>query len=784
MRQKFSIAKRLLPWPPPRCSFWPRPLARGRHRAQRPGHRPLHRAKRRHALGNRRQVPEGPWRWPEIWRLNKDQIKNPHRIYPGDVVVLDKWRTARWRPVRSTRDDAGCRRRVRVTAARQSQAIPDAAAGRHRAVSVVSARHRTRGTLRARRRSSPAATSAWSAATATRSTRRGSTRRPGPLAHLPAGATPTRRPTIRTTSWVTSSASSAPRGSSASRDVSTLRIVNAREEILVGDLLFPRRAEQILNYVPHAPDSADQRQIIRLEPRCGRSRARLDRDDRQGQGRRARRRHRAGDLPRRRRRFPIRGPNRIRWLIWRWLDRRRSTSRRRYRQRARRAHWPPVRVPRLRSRLLRARSQHDRSRRHRRRTSASPECDAASSVAPATRRPAMNVDARALAWVAPQRLAASRPRPLAQLLRAFGSPEAVLAATPAQRREAVAAAPAKLWSHGPDANALAAHARVARSSPDMTSSPGTTPTIRARSSRSATRRRCSIASGRRELLARPALAIVGSRNATPQGCADARGFARALSAAGLTIVSGLALGIDAAAHRGALDGAGEQHRRHRHRPRPRLSRAQSRPRARARRARRCSSPSSRRARRRCRRISRAAIALVSGLARGVLVVEATLSSGSLITARLAGEQGREVFALPGSIHSPFSKGCHKLIREGAKLVETAQDILDELGLPRATPRRRPRAAADDDFTSRRARGDLAALGHAPVAVDTLAHAAASRRPRSLAALTRARARRLRGAAARRALAAAWPESARPGTRRASRARACRGRTLRRLSAAA
>src|SRR5204862_6246888 len=73
--------------------------------------------------------------------------------------------------------------------------------------------------------------------------------------------------------------------------------------------------------------------------------------------------------------------------------------------------------------------------------------------------------------------------------------------------------------------------------------------------------------------------------------------------------------------------------------------------------------------------------VVSGPARGVLVIEATISSGSLITARLAGEQGREVFALPGSIHSPFSKGCHKLLREGAKLVETAQDVLDALRSP-------------------------------------------------------------------------------------------------------
>lgn len=179
------------------------------------------------------------------------------------------------------------------------------------------------------------------------------------------------------------------------------------------------------------------------------------------------------------------------------------------------------------------------------------------------------------------------------------------------------------------------------------------------------------------LLSATSLAIVGSRSATPQGLSNAEQFARALSGAGLAVISGLALGIDAAAHRGGLaaqgstiavigTGADIDY-----------------PRANARLSEEISSrgaivsefplgtpPLAANFPRRNR--------LIAGLSRGVLVVEAALASGSLITARLAAEQGREVFAIPGSIHSPVSKGCHALIKQGAKLVETAGDVIAEL----------------------------------------------------------------------------------------------------------
>jgi DNA processing protein len=223
--------------------------------------------------------------------------------------------------------------------------------------------------------------------------------------------------------------------------------------------------------------------------------------------------------------------------------------------------------------------------------------------------------------------------------------------------------------------------------------------------------------GQRPLLNHPALAIVGSRHATSGGMDNARAFARALSDAGLTIVSGLALGIDGAAHEGGLAGASStlavcatgldrvypaRHRALAHDIAARGAMLSEYP------------PGTPPAKEHFPRRNR----LISGLARGVLVVEATLSSGSLITARCAGEQGRDVFAIPGSIHSPFSRGCHKLIREGAKLVETAQDVLNELGIahvvPTVTQATNESAVLEGDGKSVHH-----ALGHDPCDVDTL-----------------------------------------------------------------
>jgi DNA processing protein len=229
----------------------------------------------------------------------------------------------------------------------------------------------------------------------------------------------------------------------------------------------------------------------------------------------------------------------------------------------------------------------------------------------------------------------------------------------------------------------------------------------------------------------PQVAVVGARSATAQGLATARDFARTLSRAGLVVTSGLADGIDGAAHAAALEAGGATvavvgtgpdlvyPRKHRDLAARIIEHGaivsefspgtEARPGHFPRRNR-----------------------LIAGLALGTLVVEAGLQSGSLITARLAAEAGREVFALPGSIHNPLAKGCHRLIRDGARLVETAGEVIEALApaaqalgaelrarldgpqSAEATPAAHPGHAGDPDYAAL-----LAALGDAPAALDDL-----------------------------------------------------------------
>ena len=223
--------------------------------------------------------------------------------------------------------------------------------------------------------------------------------------------------------------------------------------------------------------------------------------------------------------------------------------------------------------------------------------------------------------------------------------------------------------------------------------------------------------GRLELLQGASLAVVGSRNASAQGESNAESFARVLSESGLTIVSGLALGIDAAAHRGGLAGPGSTiavlgtgidvvyPRRNGELSREIAQRGllvSEFPLA--------TPPAAYNFPRRNR--------LISGLTRGCLVVEAALASGSLITARAAADQGREVFAIPGSIHSPLYKGCHALIKAGAKLVESADDVLAELsGFRRSGYASTTAPVLDASGTDETAL--LARMGHEPVDIDSL-----------------------------------------------------------------
>lgn len=229
------------------------------------------------------------------------------------------------------------------------------------------------------------------------------------------------------------------------------------------------------------------------------------------------------------------------------------------------------------------------------------------------------------------------------------------------------------------------------------------------------------------LLGQPQLAVVGSRQATPQGLDNARAFAAELVRRGLIVTSGLALGVDGAAHQGALDGGGATlaicgtgldrvyPARHRALAQAILERGGALVSELA--------PGAGALREHFPRRNR----LIAGLSLGVLVVEASRESGSLITARLAAEQGREVFAIPGSIHNPLARGCHRLIREGAKLVESVDDVLLELA-PRlgawlrdadAARPADPGAGPAPDLLAPEQQRLLSLLGDAPRAVDEL-----------------------------------------------------------------
>jgi DNA processing protein len=333
---------------------------------------------------------------------------------------------------------------------------------------------------------------------------------------------------------------------------------------------------------------------------------------------------------------------------------------------------------------------------------------------------------RLAAWLRLERCPGIGPRTAAALLDAFGNPEAVFAAGHTALAARIGPALAHLllqppteatrrlldttlaWREAPGHRVLALGEP---GYPDLLARIPDPPLL-------------VYIRGDARLLDGPCLAIVGSRNASVQGRANATAFAEALSGAGLCIVSGLALGIDAAAHEGALRRCGGT-----------VAVVGTGP--------DLAYPARNRALR--ERIAEDGCIvseypigtlplpgnfprrnrIISGLAVGVLVVEAAAQSGSLITARQAAEQGRDVFAIPGSIHAALAKGCHTLIREGARLVETAQEVLEALALTPLLAAHLPRADIEaDDMPDQNAGTQaesalLDALGHDPVAPDVL-----------------------------------------------------------------
>ena len=319
-----------------------------------------------------------------------------------------------------------------------------------------------------------------------------------------------------------------------------------------------------------------------------------------------------------------------------------------------------------------------------------------------------------------------------QLLERFGSIQSVAGANGAQLKAAGAPAAAIDWLTEPDPAVLAAD-RAWLDAPGhhlLTCDSADFPALLQRAPRAPA---ALFVDGDPQWLWFAQIAIVGSRNPTEGGVSNARDFSRTLARSGLLVTSGLADGIDAAAHRAALDGG-----------QPTIAVIATGP--------DIVYPARNRALAQAIARHGAIVSeyppgtppqrehfpmrnrIIAGLALGTLVVEAAQRSGALITAREAAEAGREVFALPGSIHNPLAKGCHRLIRDGAALVETAQEIIEALA-PQATqlahalrgrldaeagetaPPQTPPGAPDEDGDYRRLR---AALGHDPVPIDVLA----------------------------------------------------------------
>ncbi len=305
-----------------------------------------------------------------------------------------------------------------------------------------------------------------------------------------------------------------------------------------------------------------------------------------------------------------------------------------------------------------------------------------------------------------------------KLLSALGSPQAVLAASRATRLQVIGNAAVAAMDTARESAAASRDERWQTTLAWREAAPGRRvmvlgePDYPAWLLQTADPPLLLFLQGRADLLAAPGVAIVGSRRPTPQGAENARAFAAELSAQGWTVVSGLAVGIDGAAHEGALSAAGStiavvgtgvdiayprSHRELAARIGEQGLLVSELPLG--------APPLAAHFPQRNR--------IIAGLSRGTLVVEAALQSGSLITARLASEAGREVFAIPGSIHSPQAKGCHALIRQGAKLVETATHILEELApqSPSRSTGREPVAPSEDPV--------LHALGHDPASLDVL-----------------------------------------------------------------